>query len=111
MATYPMPACGLSLGTAREKIDSLQLQRSTSGALRGRSFWTTPKHRYTLQHAACSIAEADALETSYDTNRAANSMTFTWKESGATITARWISFQRSAIGKLRVRVTTILETV
>lgn len=111
MATYPMPACGLTVGSSREKLDSLQLQRSTSGALRGRSFWTTPKHRYSLIHATCSVAEADALENSYDTNRAANSMTFVWKESGATITARWISFQRSALGKYRVRVATVLETI
>lgn len=111
MAVYPMPACGLSAGSSRESIDAIQLQRTTSGTLRGRSFWTTPKHRYMLQHAACSVAEADALEASYGANRAANSMTFVWKESGATITARWISFQRVAIGKFRVRFVATMETV
>lgn len=111
MATYPMPACGLSQGTGRELIDGLQLQRSTSGALRGRSLWTTPRHRYTLVHATCTLTETDALESSYTSNRAANSMTFTWKESGSTITARWVSFQRAPIGKFKSRVTAVLETL
>lgn len=111
MATYPMPKCGLSLGTAREKLDALKMERTTSGALRGRSMWTTPKHRYSLVHASCTLTETDALESSYDTNRASNSMTFTWKESGATITARWVSFRRVPLGKTLSRVETVLETV
>ena len=111
MAVYPMPICGLSEGSTRESIDAIQLQRTTAGTLRGRSFWTTPKHRYTLRHASCSVAEADALETSYNDNRAANSMTFVWKESGATITARWISFRRDPIGKFRVQFISAMETV
>ncbi len=111
MATYPMPVCNLTLGTAREKIDGLKLSRTTSGALRGRSLWTTPKHRYTLMHAKCTLAEADALEASYDTNRASASMTFTWKESGATITARWVSFRRLPIGRFNSRCESVLETV
>ena len=111
MAVYPMPKCGISAGTSRETIDALQLERTTSGSLRGRSYWTAPKHRYELKHAACSIAEADALEASYAANRAANSMTFVWVESGATITARWVAFKRAALGRLRVSVETVLETI
>lgn len=111
MATYPMPKCGLSFGTSREKLDSLKLERTTAGTLRGRSMWATPKHRYSLIHAKCTLSEADALESSYDTNRASNSMTFVWTESGATITARWVSFRRVPLGKSLSRVEAVLETV
>ena len=111
MATYPMPKCGLTVGSRVDTIDALKLSRTEAGTLRGVSLWPTPKKRYTLVHAACSVAEADALDTSYATNRASDTVDFTWKESGATVTARWVSVKRNAIGKFRVSVESVLETV
>ena len=111
MATYPMPKCGLTVGSRVDTIDALKLSRTEAGTLRGVSLWPTPKKRYTLIHAACSVAEADALDSSYATNRASSSVDFTWKESGSTVTARWISVKRSAIGRFRVTVESVLEAV
>lgn len=111
MAVYPMPKCGITLGSRDDKIDALKLTRTEAGTLRGVSLWTTPKKRYTLLHSSCSVAEADAIEGSYDGNRASATVSFTWKESGATITARWVSFKRTSLGKYRVSVESVFETV
>ena len=111
MATYPMPKCGLTVGSDVETLDALKLSRTEAGTLRGVSLWPTPKKRYTLVHASCSVAEADALDASYATNRASATVDFTWKESGTTVTARWVSVKRRAIGKFRVSVQSVLETV
>ena len=89
MAAYPMPRVGLSRGSDDYQIDSLRTIRLGGGSLYGVAL-PVVKRGYTLAHSSCSYAEMEAIRTSYETNRAAATITFVWKRDGATKTTRWV---------------------
>lgn len=65
----PYPFVPSLAGTAEQPVDNLQYDDATDGTLRGRSFWTTEKERFTVAQKGLTDAERVTLKSFYADNR------------------------------------------
>lgn len=81
MANYPSFPFLLD-GSGEEWIDDINADRSVSGGVKVRSFFTAKKRRFTLSHLL-NASDRSTLQSFYDTNRILL-VTLTWTPDGQT---------------------------
>lgn len=82
MAAYP--SFPQLIGSTREAIDDLVLDRSVAGGAKSRAFYATKKNRFKIRHLL-SATDAATLEAFYDTNRLLT-VTLAWGGNGSSYT-------------------------
>lgn len=109
MATYPT-SLGICVGT-RVKIESgIETDRATNGTPRGRSFFTSDKYTFRLEHKALDATARAELMAFYSANRLANDISLTL--DGATYTCMFADApQPDYIGGWRAGMTVELMQV
>ena len=75
MSTYP--SLGQSKNSTEERISGISVDRATNGSIRARSYFTSIKKVFSVEHSVITTAQKLALESFYDSNKN-NSFDFLW---------------------------------
>jgi len=82
MAAYPSHA--QLIGSTEEWVDDVVLDRSVSGTVKARGFFTAKKRRFSVRHVL-GATDRGTFQTFYNANRLL-AVTFTWTGDGVTYT-------------------------
>lgn len=89
-------------------LDDIAVDRSTSGAARSRSFYPSPKRRFTVEHLLDDTDYADLL-TFYTANRG-DTVSLTWDKDGQAYTCLFAQAPKPSFADHPfTRVTVVLE--